>query len=408
MKKEKLKDPRRRKMLLVFPLLVIPFFTMAFWALGGGKAGASSAQKRATGLNLELPNAQLKDDKGENKLSYYREAEKDAAKWKEGIQGDAFFGGPGNDSLPGASLADSPGSLQVGAYKDPTELKVYQKLAELNSRLQNPGNYNATDQNLGEPASPAGRAAVDHAAHLHEPLNTGSSPNAKDPEVEQLNTMMDRILDIQHPERVRQQLSETAAGDQQKTCMVRRNRNAYSVSLLDTTATGEEVNAFYGVDVHKEEDGQNAIDAVVHETQELVDGSIIKIRLLDDIVVDGSAIPKGNFVFGKVSLQGERLHIGINAVRKANALFPVKLIVYDLDGMEGIHIPGAITRDVARQSADNAVQQLETTSIDPSLKVQATTAGINAAKSLLSKKIKLIKVTVKAGYKILLKEEAIQ
>ncbi|MGN6401353.1 MAG: hypothetical protein ACTHMD_12915, partial [Flavisolibacter sp.] len=69
MKKEKLKDHRKRKMLLVFPLLVIPFFTMAFWALGGGKAGASSTEKRATGLNLELPNAQLKDDKGENKLS---------------------------------------------------------------------------------------------------------------------------------------------------------------------------------------------------------------------------------------------------------------------------------------------------------------------------------------------------
>ncbi|MGN6400697.1 MAG: conjugative transposon protein TraM, partial [Flavisolibacter sp.] len=305
-------------------------------------------------------------------------------------------------------LADSPGSLQAGAYKDPTELKVYQKLAELNSRLQNPDNYNTAGQKLSEPTSPASRAAVDYAAHLPEPLNTGSSPNAKDPEVEQLNTMMDRILDIQHPERVRQQLGETAAGDQQKTCMVRRNRNTYSVSLLDTAATGEEVNAFYGIDAHTKEGGQNAIDAVVHETQELVDGSIIKMRLLDDIVVDGSAIPKGNFVFGKVSLQGERLHIGINAVRKANALFPVKLIVYDLEGMEGIHIPGAITRDVARQSADNAVQQLEMTSIDPSLKVQATTAGINAAKSLLSKKIKLIKVTVKAGYKILLKEEKTQ
>jgi hypothetical protein len=43
-------------------------------------------------------------------------------------------------------------------------------------------------------------------------------------------------------------------------------------------------------------------------------------------------------------------------------------------------------------------------SIDPSFKVQATTAGINAAKSLLTKKAKLVKVTVKAGYKVLLKE----
>jgi hypothetical protein len=72
--------------------------------------------------------------------------------------------------------------------------------------------------------------------------------------------------------------------------------------------------------------------------------------------------------------------------------------------MEGIHIPGAITRDVAKQSADNSLQNIEMTSIDPSLKVQAANAGINAAKSLLTKKVKLVKVTVKAGYRILLKE----
>ena len=80
MKKEQLKDPRKRKMLLVLPLLIIPFLTMVFWAMGGGRLDASSIQRQSTGLNLQLPNAQLKDDKGENKLSYYEEAEKDSAK----------------------------------------------------------------------------------------------------------------------------------------------------------------------------------------------------------------------------------------------------------------------------------------------------------------------------------------
>ncbi len=42
-------------------------------------------------------------------------------------------------------------------------------------------------------------------------------------------------------------------------------------------------------------------------------------------------------------------------------------------------------------------------SLDPSLSMQAANAGISAAKNLLSKKIKLVKVTVKAGYKIWLK-----
>lgn len=79
-----------------------------------------------------------------------------------------------------------------------------------------------------------------------------------------------------------------------------------------------------------------------------------------------------------------------------------------MDGLAGIHIPGAITRDVAKQSADNSLQMMELTTLDPSLKAQATAAGINTAKSLLSRKVKLVKVMVKAGYKVLLKDKSTQ
>jgi hypothetical protein len=82
--------------------------------------------------------------------------------------------------------------------------------------------------------------------------------------------------------------------------------------------------------------------------------------------------------------------------------------VYDLDGMAGIHIPGAITRDVAKQSADNGLQLMELTSVDPSLKAQAAAAGVSTVKNLLSKKVKQIKVVVKAGYKVLLKSKNLQ
>ena len=67
----------------------------------------------------------------------------------------------------------------------------------------------------------------------------------------------------------------------------------------------------------------------------------------------------------------------------------------------------AITRDVAKQSTDNALSLAELSTMDPSLKAQATTAGINGVKSLISKKTKLVKVLVKAGYKVLLKDKNI-
>jgi conjugative transposon TraM protein len=106
-------------------------------------------------------------------------------------------------------------------------------------------------------------------------------------------------------------------------------------------------------------------------------------------------------------LNGERLEVEINSIRCNNSLYPVKLAIYDMDGLPGIYVPGAITRDVAKQSADNPLQLMELNALDPSLKAQATATGINAVKNLLSKKAKLVKVTVKAGYRVLLKQKNI-
>jgi len=406
MRQEKLKDPRKRKMLLVLPLLIIPFLTMAFWAMGGGATDKLAVKTQSAGLNLQLPNAQLKDDKDENKLSYYEEAEKDSLKWKEGMENDPFFSSSLNDSIPKNPFSYHPYPFQTGDYKDPNEQKVYKKLEELNRHFQNPADYASFNQKQNS-QSFFGHNSVDSGDvnRLEEMMKRASSPNIKDPEVDQLNSMMDRILDIQHPERVKQRLTEKSSKEKEQVFSVRSNVNPYSISLLDTLKTDTQQNAFYGVDASGHNGEQNAIQAVIHEMQSLVDGSIVKIRLLDDIVVNGTTVYKGSFVFGEASLEGERLHIDISSIRKDNSLFPVKLAVYDLDGMEGVHIPGAITRNVAKQSADNSLQNIEMNSIDPSFKMQATTAGINAAKSLLTKKVKLVKVTVKAGYKILLRQK---
>ena len=183
-----------------------------------------------------------------------------------------------------------------------------------------------------------------------------------------------------------------------------------NISLLDTSkrknipGTG-----FYGIDDNAtEEDNNNAIEAIVHANQELVNGAVIKLRLATDIYINGTLIPKDNFVFGKASLNDERLEIEINSIRNNRSLFPVKLEVYDMDGLPGIYIPGAITRDVAKQSADNGLQLMELTSMDPSMKAQVAAAGISTVKNMLSRKVKQVKVMVKAGYQVLLKNGNIQ
>ena len=49
---------RQRKFLLVAPLLILPFLTLFFWALGGGKVNATDpGNNAAKGFNMNLPGA---------------------------------------------------------------------------------------------------------------------------------------------------------------------------------------------------------------------------------------------------------------------------------------------------------------------------------------------------------------
>lgn len=408
-------DSRKRKAFLVMPLLVIPFLTMAFWAMGGGK-GEVKDQKSQSGLNLQLPGAHLKEEKDVNKMSFYDQAEKEAAKSREQQKNDPLYQNTSiakDSSLFGlneqpTSLSFDPYQINGKSYKDPNEEKVYKKLNQLNEQLhRSTSSYNPSFHQ--EKRSSGMRTEKLENENPINPLVSESSSEDHDSDLTHLNNMMDKILDIQHPERISNRRKETSMKNKMNAYPVTTDQGPSTITLLDTSRKIEKAGTgFYGLEQNPNEEEDNGIQAVVHENQTLVNGAILKLRLMDDIYIAGQRIPKGNFIYGTTSLNGERLEVAISSVRMNHSVFPVQLIVYDLDGIPGISIPGAITRDVAKSSLDNATQLLEVTSLDPSLKAQAASAGISAAKNLISKKVKLVKVVVKAGYKVLLKSKNVE
>lgn len=411
---------QRRKFFTVLPLLITPFLTMAFWAMGGGSTSNRSKEGQNTGLNLELPGAHLKDDKHVTKLSFYEQAE------KEGTKNNAFW--PSNFSDTATFLRDtssitnyshkpfsydpSPYSLQ--GYKDPAEEKVYQKLEQLNKEL----NRSTTTENKTLTPSTSNTsnlsinsADLDRLESMAGLMNGGSEG---DPEMKELNTLMDKIMDIQHPERVKERIKKTSTTHKEHAFVVQVPNERVAISLLgsfDKRDTNSPITkssiGFYSLEDKSpvNEPISNAIEAVVHETATLVNGATIKLRLLSDVYVNGILIPKNSFCYGTGSLREERLHINIKTIREGSSILSVALAVYDLDGMEGIYVPGSITREVAKNSADQTLQNIEISTLDPSLKAQAAGAAIGTVKSLMSRKTKQVKVTVKAGYKVFLKNE---
>ncbi len=434
MKQHSQKFLRKRKLLMVMPLLVLPFVTLLFWALGGGKVGDVDEQQTQEGLNMQLPDASFKEDKTLDKLSYYEKASSDSAKVYELMKNDPYYqSGKATDSsillhndtsviaMKHNNYNDrylNRSTYNNSTYSDPNEAKVYNKLAELNKALDNAATQDTKTEDKINNRQPANATNINgkDVNRLEQMMQTMNQKDSADPEMQQLNSMMDKIIDMQHPERLQEKIRQTSEVRKGQVFAVSVSNQSTSVSFLnngrnpklndDTGHKFNQQNKFYSLeDALALTDNQNAIEAVVHETQTIVNGSTVKLRLGNDVYINGILIPKDNFVFGTASLSGERLDININSIRYKNSLFPVNLLAFDLDGMAGIYIPGAITGDVARQSADRAVQDIGFNSLTPSVGIQAASAGIEAAKTLFSKKVKLIKVTVKAGYKVLLRNE---
>ncbi|HEV7333102.1 MAG TPA: conjugative transposon protein TraM [Flavisolibacter sp.] len=404
---------RKRKALLLLPLLVIPFLTIGFWAMGGGKSEREEAALDEAGLNLTLPDAQLADDGEKTKLQFY-EAEKRLQK-------------PGADTvlpLPGGSLLDErldlsfhTGKGDEGGYEgapftgeglDRSEERVYQKIADLNRALAGPGSLpsSAAPQQHAVRSQPS--LSTRDVDRLEEMIQSVGSRQAPDPEWDQMHTVMEKILDIQHPERVKERQGETAAVDTPAHYTMMKTASLLTTSCLDTTrlpGVSSDKPAFFSLSVSEKQPLSNAIEASVHRTQTLASGAVVRFRLLADATVGSHPLPKGSLLSGTCQLAGERLQVQFRSVVVNGSLYPVKLNAYDLDGIQGLYVPDAITRDVAKQSVDNSAQMLEISTLDPSLKGRVTTAGVGALKNLLSKKVKQVKVTLKAGYKVWLKEE---
>lgn len=397
---------------MVVPILVLPFTAFLFWSLGGGK-GVAAPVTSAQGINASLPSAQLAKNEPGDKLSLYQQADQDSVALKEQLRNDPFW----QDSLhnppeisPFSVTAASPGTYNNEAG----ERQVRDKLALLQEQLRTESEKPAPAINTAEMAYQKQDEDIAQLENMMQQLSGSGTAAPVDPELTQLNGMLEKVLDIQHPDRVREKLRTTSAKEKDRVFPARQQavqpwEDLFSApdtgnkrtAPLSMRATPEHI-AFYGLEAPQVETANNGITAVIHETQTLVSGANVKLRTTQDMYLQGKLIPAGTFVAGLTALNGERLQIHVTHVRFQDAVFPVDLAVFSLDGIEGIHIRGAISRDAAKQGADDALQTLQMSSLDPSITAQAASAGIETVKSFLSKKTKLVHVTVKADHPVLL------
>ena len=150
----------------------------------------------------------------------------------------------------------------------------------------------------------------------------------------------------------------------------------------------------------KRNNTDNAIAAVVHGDQTVKVGSTLKMHLLQDMTINGTVIPKNSFIYGTVSFTGERMTVKVSSVRLSNSIYPVNLDVYDRDGILGIYVPGNINAEAKGDMTEAGITEVNPTGVG--FIGSATRAVISAGKSVISKKVRTQKATVRTNYKIYL------
>lgn len=152
---------------------------------------------------------------------------------------------------------------------------------------------------------------------------------------------------------------------------------------------------------------RNTIAACVHGTQTVSDGQALRVRLLEAMAVDDRLIPKGTVLTGRTRIQGERMDVVITNVEYQGTVIPVELEVYDADGQQGILVPNSLEYDAVREIAASMGGSMGS-SISISTDAGAQIASdlgkgvIQGVSQYITKKMSTVKVTLKAGHRLLL------
>ncbi len=152
---------------------------------------------------------------------------------------------------------------------------------------------------------------------------------------------------------------------------------------------------------------KNTIAAVVANNQSVTDGESVKLRTTEPMWAGSRLIPRNTVIVGSARVQGERLEIEISSIECEGSIYDVELQVYDSDGQEGINIPNSMESDALHEIGANMGSTMGS-SINISTNTGAQIASdvgrglINGVSQYLNKKLRTVKVHLKAGYRVML------
>ena len=99
------------------------------------------------------------------------------------------------------------------------------------------------------------------------------------------------------------------------------------------------------------------IKAMIDKTTKAHEGTRLRFKLLDDVIVKGVKLKKGTYLYGTVTGFGQqRVMADITSILVKDKFLKIHLSVYDLDGMQGFYVPESAFRDMMKNAGSAAMQ----------------------------------------------------
>lgn len=152
---------------------------------------------------------------------------------------------------------------------------------------------------------------------------------------------------------------------------------------------------------------RNSIRAIIMETKTVTADGSVKLRLLENATIAGYSVPKGTELEAGTKFQGNRLQLKVSSVEVKGNILPVEVLAYDVNGQLGLSVPRSDEINAAGEIAAN-MSQSSGMNISMSRSAGQQVVGdltrglVQGVSGYFSKKIRNVKVTLKAGQQVLL------
>ncbi|MEK6494358.1 conjugative transposon protein TraM [Myroides odoratimimus] len=152
---------------------------------------------------------------------------------------------------------------------------------------------------------------------------------------------------------------------------------------------------------------KNSIRVSVKEDQVIINEGYIKLKLLENIVINGALLPETSTLIAKVKVSNARLELSVNSIKIDDTIIETELIGYDNYGQKGLEVLDLQEISASKEIIAN-MGQTAGTSISMSRSASDQIAGdltkglIQGVSGYFSKKVKAQRVTLKQGQELFL------